>query len=223
MTAPLIGQIGNLLKSGIPAVTALTGISKVNPRLKRFITSSLTAGYGADQVIDYIRDLNTPVEERRRLSDLSKRASSGAARPDELESLQKQTSQHTPFKLAKGAAAIAGGLLGANEQELEPEIKEGTFFERFLGAEDIPDHAAKSIFRLKERLDNLEQRGTDFKSETVQTLGNAIRKLLKRKPGVVEREAERFEQGHPQQAPTQSSSKQKLMETLQRLSGEFKL
>jgi hypothetical protein len=124
MTA-LIARALPLLNKAIPMGLASQGLAKIDPRLKRFIQSSIASGYSLDTILEYLRDKaqgnKTPAEDR---------VASGMARPDEMASaanLQQgrqpiNTLQNMAVAGAAGGAGLAalGGLeslMGGNEQQ----------------------------------------------------------------------------------------------------------
>ena len=124
----MINKVLPLLNEFLPSALAIKGLSKVDPRISNFLTGALSAGYGADAAIDFLRDrLSTTAQksERRRLES---RVERGTARPDEMAGLNRiETSEQVPrlaANLATGAAGLAGGLLGARAGAKGKEVSE---------------------------------------------------------------------------------------------------
>jgi hypothetical protein len=62
----ILNKIIPFLSKYIPFGLALKGISKVEPRLGKFIQGSINQGHAAEEVMDFVREKITPSEEKRR-------------------------------------------------------------------------------------------------------------------------------------------------------------
>ena len=119
-----IAAAGKLLNKAIPAGLALKGLSKINPRIGNFIVDATTSGYGADKVLDYLRDrMSSPgsLQERSRLEEQNRQ---GSLRPDELGSLNKRRESEAVGNgvgVVAGLAGGLGGLLGQGEPPMEQQ------------------------------------------------------------------------------------------------------
>lgn len=123
----LIGAAGTL-GSG----TILKAIGKFVPGIGQFVSGAYTAGYAADQILDFVKDrLETPAARRNR-QQLESRASQGVARADEEAELSQQEQQRSPLNdllgLGKLGAQAAGGIAsaraGADQQANEQALQQ---------------------------------------------------------------------------------------------------
>jgi len=119
-----MNQILPLLSKYVPAALALKGISKVNPRLSTAIQAATGAGYGADAIIDYLRNSMEPAGITQKRQQLAQGASEGTLRPDEISNQrnleQKNGSSSLPIAAA-GLGGIAGLMGGQGEEQPEQE------------------------------------------------------------------------------------------------------
>lgn len=110
----------DLLESGLK----LKAISKILPNINPFIQGAVTAGYGANQIIDFLKEKLYSAKERREYSRLSERERSGIARPDERLELSKYDRRQDTFDVVGGlgrvGASIAGGI-GAKQAEAQAQ------------------------------------------------------------------------------------------------------
>lgn len=112
--------------------TVLKAIGKFIPGIGNFVSGAFTAGYAADQILDFVKDkLETPAARRNR-QQLESRSEQGVARPDENASLSQMEQQRSPLDALGGIAKLggqaAGGVLtaraGAEQQAKEQDMKE---------------------------------------------------------------------------------------------------
>ena len=97
----MISRIIPLLNKYIPTALAFKGIQKINPKLQKFASGAIAAGYTTDQVVDYLRN---------RIS--GEHNEEFGQRPEEQASkAQVENSKQLPRALATGAT-LAGGALG---------------------------------------------------------------------------------------------------------------
>lgn len=121
----LIARALPLLNKALPMGLASQGLAKIDPRLKDFIQSSISAGYSLDTILDYMREKaqgnKTPAEDR---------VASGMARPDEMASAANIQQGRQPLNTLQnmavagaaggaGAAALGGlgSLMGGDQQQ----------------------------------------------------------------------------------------------------------
>ena len=122
----LIGAAGTL-----GSCTILKAIGKFVPGIGQFVSGAFTAGYAADQILDFVKDkLESPAARRNRMQ-LQSRAEQGVARPDEQASLSQMEQQRAPMEALGGlgklgaqaiggvASARAGAAQQANDQALQ--------------------------------------------------------------------------------------------------------
>jgi hypothetical protein len=108
----MLKQALSLLNQFVPVGIAMKGLQKVNPKLKRFLGTSAALGYGANEIIEFLREKAQSVGERQFRSSLQERVSNGMARPDEGANLERLNQSALPGNLLQGAAASGIGALG---------------------------------------------------------------------------------------------------------------
>jgi len=110
----ITSKVKTLMKAPVGAGTVLQGLTKLVPHLGSFISGAYSAGYAADQILDFVRSRTESPSERRKEDLLRQRSSSGEARPDEKAMLSSIEQSRAPLEAAfgagKGLAQIAGGL-----------------------------------------------------------------------------------------------------------------
>jgi hypothetical protein len=105
-------KIMSLLNQFIPVGLAMKGLEKVDPRMKSFIGSAVGFGYGANEIIDYLRSKSHTAAQKANRQDLEQRVAQGTARPDEAANLERLKQSEVPGDVLQGAATGAAGLLG---------------------------------------------------------------------------------------------------------------
>jgi hypothetical protein len=112
----MLNTIGKFLNSALPVSIAVGGLSKIDPRFKKFFYSAGLAGYGTDAALDYLRNQFEGEGSKQETNRLQEREQSGNARPDELQALRTtQQNESIPNAIQKGVsvgAGLAGGLAG---------------------------------------------------------------------------------------------------------------
>ncbi len=97
----MINKILPFLNRLLPTKLAYDALQKANPKLKKFATGAIAAGYTIDQTMDFLRDKFTPEQTE-----------DFGGRPDEKAAArQVENSKQLPKALMKGAS-LAGGALG---------------------------------------------------------------------------------------------------------------
>lgn len=116
---------------GIGAETILNAAKKIAPKLVPFIAGASSAGYAADQVLDFLKNQFISPKEKRERASLTERVGSGVARPDEAANLSRMERKAAPFENAQQgirmASQLAGGLAslgGQPQQQEEPKKQE---------------------------------------------------------------------------------------------------
>lgn len=107
MSSSKISKIMPFLSKAAPFALAFKALEKVSPQMKNFITGAGAAGYGSEQILDFLRNNINPEGED----------ASGGGRADEQANRARQQFEEQPKRLAQtGAtlgAALGGGALGA--------------------------------------------------------------------------------------------------------------
>lgn len=98
----MINKILPLLNRLVPPAMAFKGLQKIDPRIGKFLTNSVSYGYGLDQSLDYLRNRFSPEEEPR----------TGNLNPQEKAGKRIVEQSQLPGKVAKNAAqlGIAAGV-----------------------------------------------------------------------------------------------------------------
>lgn len=114
----LISKLLPFASKSLPVALGLKGMSKIDPRIQRFIGYATSAGFGSDQIMDYIRSkLENPQDQATR-SQMESDEAQGRLRPDERANLSMIRDSQRPKDIAQGAASLAigglGGLLGSD-------------------------------------------------------------------------------------------------------------
>lgn len=116
-------DLSKFLSPALGSVLSLSLLKKANPVLKSFISYGTAAGYGADQILDFIRrkvEGGSYTEERNRLE---RGIREGTLRPDEKAAASEIERRERPVNiLQKGASigtGIGAGFLGSPGAEEE--------------------------------------------------------------------------------------------------------
>lgn len=106
-----------LLNPIIGSVLAMKGLEKIDPSMKKFFGYGAAAGYGADQMMDFLRSKAESEGYKGLKSKLAESEQQGTLRPDEAATKERIRQAELPANIAQGAlstaAGLAGGLLGA--------------------------------------------------------------------------------------------------------------
>jgi flagellar biosynthesis GTPase FlhF len=131
-----MNKIANIQKivgaGGLGADLILKGISKIAPGLGSFVLGARSAGYAADQVVDFLKSKFTTAEEKRNLARLSEKSAQGTARPDQRAELSQFEQSMAPFETAGsigkvGLQAYGGKQVAnveANQQQQAQQMQE---------------------------------------------------------------------------------------------------
>jgi len=118
MIANLVSRALPFLNKALPMGLASQGLSKIDPRIKNFIQSSLAAGYTMDAVLDFVRDRMENPSSKSIRAKLDQRESSGQARPDELAANAQIRQSSEPGNMLQAGLGLATGL-GAGMMGME--------------------------------------------------------------------------------------------------------
>lgn len=100
-------SVKKLLDSGVPAVLGLQTLARMHPSLSSFITTTTAAGYGADAIMQFIRDkFENPGKSQYRQS-VERGAERGTLRPDEMGALKGYRQDDAVRKIP---ALVAGAV-----------------------------------------------------------------------------------------------------------------
>ncbi len=122
----MVNAILPLLHKAIPAILAAKGVSKLNPKLGKFISGAVAGGYTIDQAVDFLRDkFENPAnrKEKERLATTSN------LRPDEEASAADiKHSEMLPNiiqnLLSGGGAALGGAIASKGKKPPAPPQQE---------------------------------------------------------------------------------------------------
>lgn len=85
-------------------------LNKLNPRMKDFIQYGIAAGYGTNEILDFLRNKiegPTSVAEENRLEQ---GMAEGTLRPDEKAAYTERKVRNRPLDIAQAVAPLAGGI-----------------------------------------------------------------------------------------------------------------
>ena len=99
-------DLGSIVNKGLSLGAMMQALSGVSPEMRRFIGGAFTAGYGAKNIIEFLRD---------QVGGKSHLSRNRHMRPDEEAALARQESDQLPLdvatNLASGAIGLGGGAL----------------------------------------------------------------------------------------------------------------
>lgn len=134
MTAAL-SKILPWLNQALPVGAAVKGLGKVNPKMSDFIYKSIGAGYGADQILDFIRNKLEPEGQQREEGRLRSKEAQGSLRPDEKISLDsRRDTDKLQSTVSAGAGLVAGalGVPGGTEETIDIISQESPDLYQFI-------------------------------------------------------------------------------------------
>lgn len=176
-----IMNIKPLLSKFVPIAVALKGISKINPKARKFIEDASVYGYGGDQILEFLRNqLGHPDAERERLE-------SGAPnlRPDEKASLEQMNQREAPGRAIQHTLAAGAGI-GAGLAGLEGEEEQMPMNEEPVVPQGIPSsEGEKPIARgMQPNIPAVKQAGEKLK--TMNVAQKVFPQQQRAQPGVME-------------------------------------
>jgi len=121
----MIQSILPLLTRAIPAGVAVKKLMKTDSRMSNFIQGGLAAGYGADQLLEYLRNKTQTTGQKSDVAALERGAAAGTLRPGEQARLSKIQERQALTGAIPGAAALAGGIAGAVAPSAAPSEADG--------------------------------------------------------------------------------------------------
>lgn len=119
MTAALLTRLAPFLKQGVNSALALTGISKLDPRLQKFVSTAALSGFGSDQVINYLRESTAAKGLLDKERELKEKGQTGTLRPDEARLADRFKQEATARDIASGGVALGAGLGAATFTDKE--------------------------------------------------------------------------------------------------------
>ena len=157
----LLGAAGTL-GSG----TILKAIGKFVPGIGQFVSGAFTAGYAADQILDFVKDkLESPAARRNR-QQLESRSEQGVARSDENAELSQMEQQRAPGNALAGlgrlGAQAAGGIVsaraGAAQQGIENQQQQQQLQLQQADQQQQQQQQAQKISQYQEQQQERSQR-----------------------------------------------------------------
>ncbi len=106
----LAGRVLPLLSKYIPVPTAIKGLTKISPKIGQFIVDATAYGYGADKILDYLRneiDGGAFKEEKERVQ-----SGDPSLRPDEAAAGEQIRQREAPSKMIQKGIGLATGIVG---------------------------------------------------------------------------------------------------------------
>lgn len=115
----MMNKILPFLNSLLPAGLAVKGLSKVDPRMAKFLTNATAAGFGTDAALSFLRNKLGIKGAKDQENQLQAGSAEGTLRPDEGAALEGVNETNRGLDLLqKGVsvgAGLAGGIAGDNE------------------------------------------------------------------------------------------------------------
>lgn len=147
--AKMINRILPLLNTLLPASLAIKGLSKIDPRLEKFLSYSAASGYSADAALNFLRDKIQSEGESVEQQRLAQGKQQETLRPDERAAQQRiQETNRVPNTLSKVAAGGIGALTGLsgmrsqNQGKKQDETNKSTSessFDPLAGLKEFPE------------------------------------------------------------------------------------
>ena len=116
----LLARAGPLLSNLLPAAISVKGLSRIDPRFSKFIYNALSSGYGAENVVDYLRDRMAPEGDKMENERLEQGSQQGSLTSQERVALAKRRQEKGTGKaIAAGVGILSGlgGLSGGGQQQ----------------------------------------------------------------------------------------------------------
>lgn len=208
----MLSKLLPLLNKYVPAGLALKGVQKADPKLKSFVKGSIAAGYGANEIIDFLRgkadstaEYETLEKGRRKGSlPIQKATASDVKRgKDKAKGLQN---------VIAGGAALLGGAAGATIPALA-SLLGGEEEKEQLSSKDKKDATYKQFRERLRRKDDKMRLREDLEEEEMQAL--RPKKKKKKKPGLVQEETQRFQNQYGDDA------KMRILQSLQQINQQL--
>lgn len=143
----MIEKILPFLNKLIPQGIAMKGLSKLNPRIGKYLTNAVASGYSAEEALDFLRNQAQPQNEEGK-------------RPDQLAN-ERRTQQSNMLPEAAGTLAKAG--LGAAAISEIPTVI-GNLFEDEEQPKGMSREEALKRFNQKKKTGLRDQLMQDFES-----------------------------------------------------------
>jgi len=106
----------SMISPHIGSMLAVAGLSKLNPTMQKFIGYGAAAGYGTDEILDFLRSKMESQGYGALKGKLQEGEASGTLRPDERATKERMRQTEMAPDIAQAAlstgAGLAGGLLG---------------------------------------------------------------------------------------------------------------
>lgn len=108
----------------LPATLALKALERVSPKFKNYFATAAAYGIDANRALSYLTDRFESGSQRSYKAQLEAGAANGTLRPDEAASRANIANKELPAKVLKtGLSFAAGGLLGGNGEQEQPQEK----------------------------------------------------------------------------------------------------
>lgn len=111
-----LSKISPLLNKLIPTGLAIKGLSKVDPKLATFVSEAALAGYGADSILDYLRNRLGNQGQAQSRASLEAGEQTGGLHPEQKVALNKKREEDALGRGLAGAIGIATGIGGIKSE-----------------------------------------------------------------------------------------------------------
>lgn len=139
------------LNAILPTSLAVGGLSKLDPRMQKFLAYSAASGFSTDQALDYLRSRVQAPGEAVEMSRLAQGQREGSLRPDERAAFQRiEETNRVPSAVSKGLSVGTG--LGAGlstlgeDQTVQPQsasqdesVQGNPSYDPFSGLSKFPE------------------------------------------------------------------------------------
>jgi len=151
----MINRIKPLLNKLIPQNLAVKGLSKIDPKINKFITTATSFGYGADQALDFLRNQFDTEDTEGLRPDIA----ANKRQQQQSELLPKVLGKAAQIGLGATGAGLAANLglevlQGIEENELQPQDSSiNELSQKINPLQEIAQYDATLAQFIEERLD----------------------------------------------------------------------
>lgn len=147
----MITKILPFLNNIIPTGLAFKGLSKINPKIGKYLAAATAAGYGAEEAIGYLRDQLGGEDNSQGLRPDEQAANSRVSQSGQIPKAIGKAAQVGASAAGYGLAASAvpeviGGLFGGSaDQAASPDNKQAQVQQGQSQTQQSPENQEKSI------------------------------------------------------------------------------
>lgn len=163
-----MSQLPGLLSKAVPAAAILNKAKAADPRLKSFVTTALSSGYAANEVLDFMQEKFSGGGQERTEAEI--KAKGSQARPDEKAMLALQKGRNLPQQISSAGIGLAtGGIAGrmsADAAQTESKPTASGVVSDFASSRLTPERAYKAFVDAGhgDKLDLITARGANMEN-----------------------------------------------------------